>query len=176
MLAECNKYKQKENKSSFINDQYHNLWWWLVQTRRALYKVRAKELSQYDLIPEKESLMFVIQATGERATLAEISRWVLREPHTISHLVQTMEKEGLVKRVKDLDRKNLVRVTLTEKGKKAYLKTSKKGSVYRILLALSEEECQQMTKCLRKLRDKALEEIGAKPPKFPPFRLRRRDK
>ena len=80
-----------------------------------------------------------------------------------------MERKGLVRKVKDLRRKNLVRVVLTEKGHKAYKRAIKRELVHRVLSVLSEEEHQQLRACLQKLRDKAFEEIGVayKPP-FPP--------
>ena len=77
-----------------------------------------------------------------------------------------MEKQGLVKKVKDLDRKNLVRITLTEEGHQAYRESIKRESIHRIMSSLSEEERQQLKSSLLKLRDTALEEpqIESKPP------------
>ena len=69
-----------------------------------------------------------------------------------------MEKQGLVRKVKDLDRKNLVRVVLTEKGREAYYHSTKRESIHQIMSFLSEEERQQLRHCLQTLRDKAREQ------------------
>ena len=61
---------------------------------------------------------------------------------------------------KDLDRKNLVRVALTEKGRKAYYQSTKRESIHNITSSLSEEECQQMLSYLKTLCDKALKGLG----------------
>ena len=155
-------------KSLLSEDQDYELWWLILHMRRAMHKVRARELLQYGITPEESGVLFVIQAIGWRATPAEISRWLLREPHSISGLLKRMEKKGLLKRVKDLDRKNQIRVTITEKGLEAYNQSNNRDSIHRIVSAISKEECQKLKACLEKLLIKALEELGRsyKPP-FP---------
>jgi len=81
-----------------------------------------------------------------------------------------MEREGLVRKVKDLDRKNLVRVAITEKGHQVYRQSTKIESIRKVLSSLSKEEQQQLMSYLETLRDKALEELGVKSkPPFPQF-------
>ncbi len=159
------------NNRLYDPDQYYQLWWLILHTRRAMSKVRAKELSQYGITPEEAAVLFVVQTIGYKATPAEISRWLLRESHSVSSLISRMEKKGLVRRVKDLDRRNLVRVAMTKKGEQAYNQAAKRESIHQIMSHLPEEECQQLTACLERLRDKALEKLGvAKKPPFPPSR------
>jgi len=78
-----------------------------------------------------------------------------------------MEKEGLIRKVKDLDRKNLIRVVVTEKGQRAYEQSTKREVIHRIMSSLSEEERQQLSSCLQKLRSKALAEFDMERPPFP---------
>jgi DNA-binding MarR family transcriptional regulator len=79
-----------------------------------------------------------------------------------------MERKGLVKRAKDLEKKNLVRIALTEKGQRVYAQSTKRESIHQIMSFMSEEKCEQMSECLGELRDKALEYLGdvPKPPRF----------
>jgi DNA-binding MarR family transcriptional regulator len=44
----------------------------------------------------------------------------VREPHTITKLLHRMEKVGLVTKTNDLEKKNMVGVSITEKGQQAY--------------------------------------------------------
>lgn len=125
-----------------------------------MYRAREKELFQIGLTPEQAAVLFVVQSTGPRVTPADISRYLLREPHSVSGLLSRMEKDGLIKKVKDLERKNLVRVALTEKGEDAYRQSSKRESIHRIMSGLSKEERQQVRASLEKLWNKALEELG----------------
>ena len=149
-------------------DQDYNLWVLLQQVGHAAFKVRQKELNQHGISNIQAMVLFVIQAIGNKATPAEISRWVFREPHSISELLNRMKKEGLVRKVKDLERKNLVRVVITEKGQQVYRQSTKIESIRRVISSLSEEERQQLRSCLETLRDRALKELGVdrKPP-FP---------
>ena len=104
--------------------------------------------------------LLIIRAIGDKVTPAEISRWLLREPHSVSEIISRMEKQGLLKKVRDLYRKNLVRIELTEKGSEAYNQAIKRDSIHTIMSALSDEERRQFSTMLEKIRDRALKESG----------------
>ncbi|MFC1962483.1 MarR family winged helix-turn-helix transcriptional regulator [Chloroflexota bacterium] len=131
-----------------------------MRTRRAMYKARAKELLRYGITPEEASVLVVVNTLGNKATPSEISRWLLREPHSTSELLKRMEKGGLVSRSKDLERKNMVRIAIKAKGRKLYKQVVIKQSIHRIMAFLSEKECRQLLGYMQKLRDAALDEIG----------------
>lgn len=119
---------------SLSASQDYNLWVLLHQARDVIYKAKEKELRQYGLSPIKAAVLFVIKAIGDKATPAEIARWVFREPNSITELINRMAGKGLVRKTRDPDKKNLVRVTLTEKG--------------------------QLRSLLEKLRNRGCEELG----------------
>jgi DNA-binding MarR family transcriptional regulator len=150
-----------------IANEEYKLIWLVVQAERAATKFRAKELLEYGMSGEEAAILFVAQAAGRKATPAEISRWTLREAHSISALLMRMEKKGLIRKIKDLEKKNQVRVVLTKKGKQAHTKSSKRSSVNKMLDGFSKTERGQFIKYLKKLRDAALEGIGEK--RKPPF-------
>ena len=66
----------------------------------------------------------------------------------------------MLKKVRDLDRKNLVRIELTEKGSEAYSQAIKRDSIHKIMSALSDEERRQFSTMLKTIRDRALKESG----------------
>ncbi len=152
---------------SFL-DQDYSLWVLLHQARDVMFKAREKELRQYGISARKAAVLFIIQAIGDEATPAEIARWLLREPHSVSNILSRMEKEGLVSKTNDLPRKNLMRVTLTEKGRQAFHQSLKRESIREIMSSFSEDERQQLESYLEKLRDQALKHLisDVKPP-FP---------
>jgi len=153
---------------SIYKEEDYQLWWLILYTRRAMHKARARELLQYGTTPEEAAVLFIIHYVGWRTTPSEISRWLGREPHTISELIRRMEKKGLVSKTKDLERKHMVRVAMTEKGQEAFHQSLKRESIHRIMSAISKKQCRQMTRCLEKLWDKALEELGiSQKPPFP---------
>jgi MarR family transcriptional regulator, organic hydroperoxide resistance regulator len=149
-------------------DEDQDLWLLLTHTRYAVFRAREKELQRYGVSPEQVSLLFVVQALGNKATPAAISRHIIRQPHTVSALVDRMARRGLVKKVKDLDRKNLVRVVMTEKGKKTYDLSTKRGPIHRIMGSLNEDEKKDFRAYLQKLLIKARKEIGLDRDELPP--------
>ena len=153
------------------DDEDQDLWLLLTHTRYAIFRSREKELQRYGVSPEQVGLLFVVQALGNKATPAALSRHIIRQPHTVSALVGRMARRGLVKKVKDLDRKNLVRVVMTEKGQKTYELSTKRGPIHRILNSLSEDEKKVLKDILERLLTKARKEIGLDRDQLPPSDL-----
>ena len=143
-------------ENNISEDKDYNLWVLLHQAKDAIYSAREKELDQYGISPMQAGVLFIINAIGGKAKIAEISRWVFREPHSVSGILNRMEKKGLVRKAEESGKKPRVSFTITAKGKKAFSESLKRESIREIMSCLSEEEHQQLTSSLKKLRDKAL--------------------
>ncbi len=141
-------------------DEVFRLWALLVRTKDTVFRVRQGELSEANISPIKAAVLAIAQATGRKATPGTIANFLFRYPHDISMLIDRMQKEGLVRKVKDLERKNLVRVELTGKGQRAYGHATKRVAIHRVMESLSEKERHQLSLYLEKLRGRALEELG----------------
>ena len=145
------------------------LWMLLRRTSHLMAKARQRELAKYDISVDASAAIFTITLLGRQAIPAMISRNLFLERHSVSQLLTRMEKDGLVRRVKDLERKNYVRVELTDKGMDAYRKASKNRSTKQIISILGGDEQQQMWVSLAKLRDRAVKRLDIrKPVLFPP--------
>ena len=142
-------------------DQDFELWWLIHQTTHLMERVREKELSKQGLTIVQAGILFSVHILGQRATPAELARWQAREPHTISGVLNVMVKKGLVRKVKDLHRKNMVRVDMTEKGKKVYSEVAKRESVYKMMSVLPNHGYEQLENYMDVLRTKALDLLGA---------------
>jgi DNA-binding MarR family transcriptional regulator len=92
-----------------------------------------------------------------------LSRWLIKEAHTVSAILGRMEKQGLVNKKKNLPRKNLVRVALTEKGAEATAQASETKVMGNILFCLSPEEQDTLGEFVERLRNKAIEEYQEEP-------------
>ena len=148
-------------------EQEFKLWVMLEQAQSAVFAAREKELAQYGISPMKAAVLFIVKSIGSKATPAEIARWILRKSHTVSGLLDRMEKDGLITKAKNLPKKNLVRVTITPKGHKALLQATKREYVRRIFAAIPEKDRQQLYDQLEKLRDKGLKLSGFPKPPYP---------
>ncbi len=154
-------------KTYRCEDQDQSVWFLLEQTRNAIFKARALELEQYGISPVQAGVMFVIHMLGGTSRPAEIARWLVREPHSISGLLTRMERDGLLRRESDSERKNAVAIVLTDKGRDICNKTFRRESVKQVFSGLSNEEREQLQYSLIKLRDRALKDRGVR--NTPPF-------
>jgi len=75
----------------------------------------------------QSTVLAIIHGTPDHldATPAEISKQLLRAPSTTTELIDRMVDQGLVRKVQDLERKNMVRVEMTELGQNLYAKSVK---------------------------------------------------
>jgi len=147
-------------ETNVASDRDFKLWVLLRQTYHAIVTASENELRQIGISSTQAAVLSIVKAVTVPATPAEISRWLFRQPHTVSGLLHRMEKQGLVRKVKDLERKNMIRIVLTEKGEQAYQWSRGVKVIGKILSCLSPEERDNLGTYLETLRNKALEEIG----------------
>ena len=143
------------------HDKDYELWVLLNQARHIIYRAREYELSHSGISAAQAEVLTTIEAIDHEAaaTPAEISRRLLQRAHSISTIINRMEKKGLIVKVKDLERRNMVRVVITQKGYAAYYESFKRNMVCDIMDCLTKDECKALRSGLRRLRDGALEKL-----------------
>lgn len=141
-------------------DREYELWVLLHQACDATRRARDNELKEFGISRMQAAILFIVKAVKGPATPAEISRWLFRKPHTVCGILERMEKQGLVRQVRDLERKNMIRVVITEKGDEAYQRSRELRVIRTILSSLSPEQRDTLRPYLETLRNKALEELG----------------
>lgn len=142
--------KEGLSATNTSEEQLYNLWLLLERTRYKIFRAREKELQQLDLEPQQAGILFIISTVND-VTPAELSRRISREPQTITSVLNTMVRKGLVVKRKDLKRKNLVRLALTRKGEGALACSVQRDSIYWIMTSLPEEKRRQLQSCLEEL-------------------------
>jgi DNA-binding MarR family transcriptional regulator len=109
----------------------------IYQAQYTIHRARHNELQKIGITPEESGILFAIHyinAIGSKTTPGEISQRIFREPHSVSALINRMEKRGLVRKARDLDKKTMVRVITTEKGQQAYEQSTKReNSLFNVL-------------------------------------------
>jgi len=149
-------------KTNSVTDQDFELWVLFHQASDAAVKASDIELGKFGLSWIQAGVLVMLKSSPEPPSPTEISRWLLREPHTLSALLNRMEKHGLIRRTRDSLRKNVIRVLLTEKGEDAYGRIMQMDSVHEILSCLSLKEKGSLMAYSKKLRTKALEQLVIK--------------
>ncbi len=155
-------------KDVIVIEQPVGLWMILRRTGRLIAKSRQRELAKYDISDDASAVLFTVSFLGRQAIPATISKYLFLERHSVSQLLTRMEKDSLIRRVKDLERKNYVRIELTEKGQDAFIKSSKQRSTKPIIGILTEEEQERTWSYLVRLRDRAIKKLGLRSPLFYP--------
>jgi DNA-binding MarR family transcriptional regulator len=152
--------KSKHNSDDVdLNQRYYRLWVLLRQVGHLMTELRRADLLAYGMSPAQAAALRSTAYLGKTATPAEISRWLMRKPHTITHLLNRMEKVGQIKKVQDLKRKNQIRITLTKKGEHDYDAVKKVEYPHPILGFLNDQEKETLELCLNKIRTRLLEEL-----------------
>jgi MarR family transcriptional regulator, organic hydroperoxide resistance regulator len=149
-------------------DLDYDLWILLTRARNLVFRARELELQRYGLTPEQALILNVVHNSLEKLTPAEMARLIFRKPHTVSAMLDRMEEKGLIKKTMDPNRKNMVRIVLTEKGHKAYEITTKRGPIHRILGSLSQVERDQLNRNLEKIVTLTADELGLNRDNLPP--------
>lgn len=144
---------------SINDDDDYNLIALIAQTGHAFSLARTRELSKYGLSMMRAAVLLVLQTRDNNATPTEISQWLLREPHTISALLDRMEKDGLIRRYRDLRKRNTVRVVMTEKGRSAYQQSLQRETFHSVMSVITTEEREQLRNVMTKLWLRVLQEV-----------------
>lgn len=138
---------------------YGRFWSTFNQAYWVVIRVAEAELRALDLTMIQAAVLYWVKTSKTPPTPADLSRLLFRRPHTVSDLLNRMEKQGLVRRRRDSERKNVSRIVLTDKGEQAFKRQKEVGAVARILSDLTPEESETVMKALDKLRKKAIEEL-----------------
>ena len=125
-------------------DKDYTLFTFVLQVADILFKIREQELLPQNLSATAAEILFLVDAMGENVTPATITRMILREPHSTSGILMRMETHGLIKRTKNMERKNQIRVTLTAKGEKALKQSMKLEGTTSVIARLSEVQQKQL--------------------------------
>lgn len=143
----------------FPSDHDYSLWYTIRRAHEAIHKVRKLELRPHKLSTIETGVLLVVNTAKKGITPAEISRQLLKDPHSISQLLRRMEKKGLLQNIKGIPKKNMIQVKLTQKGQEAYKLSMIGNKVSQIMSVLSEREKKQLVTSLDKLRERAMKEM-----------------
>ena len=143
------------------SDELFNAAALIEHTGHAMELARERELAQYGITSRTAATLLVVWAMDNNATPTDISRWLLREPHSVTGLLDRMERDGYIRRFQDRQRKNVVRVAMTEKGREVYFKSLRRESYHSMMAVLDEGERQELRRILAKVWKAALSAVGA---------------
>ena len=146
------------------SENSHDIWVLLDRTHFAVTRSRLLELAQFNLTKEQAQVLYVLRFFGGSATMTQIASFTLRQRHSVSTLINRMEKAGLVKKVK-VSKDKIFKVVMTKKGKDRYEKVTRE-SIEMVFSSLSSGDKRKLTLYLNQLQKRASSLLGLdyKPP------------
>ena len=156
---------------SMFEDRDYIIWRLIMQTRNAMLKLRAKELSLYGLTPRQAGVFGLLGAIKGDTNAYRMAKWLMLEPHTVSTFLNRMETKGIIQKANvNKGGRKTSNFKLTDKGWDAYHKIMRFESIPKVLEVLTDEERKALSSTLRKLRDETLRQIGVRTKlPYPPF-------
>jgi DNA-binding MarR family transcriptional regulator len=142
-----------------VSDEYFDLWIMIAQAKDAILKARQREYAQFNINNERRAVLWCIQNNGGQATPVEISYQLFLELHSVTAMLNRMEKEGLIKKCKSNTRSRSI-IELTPKGLEIFNQSLHNETDKKIFSILSKKERGQFMTCLWKVRNKAMNELG----------------
>jgi DNA-binding MarR family transcriptional regulator len=154
---------ERRKQETVTHAEEYDFFLLMSQVVEGMVKVRENELKPYGITPMQVGLMYVVKASKSALSPSQIARRLLRRRPSVHQLLDRMEDQGLVKRIKDVKGKREVKVILTKKGEETYRQLPQRQAIPRILGQLSTEERKQLRAVLEKLRTATYAELAPKP-------------
>jgi MarR family 2-MHQ and catechol resistance regulon transcriptional repressor len=137
---------------------------WVVirQTRDAVIRNLEQATADGDRSASTIMVLFALRQTEKPVSQRDLGRWLFRRGHSMSGLLDRMEKNGLIKRVRDEIDRRIVNVSITSEGRAVFDEAHPKvrAAITDIFSDLSDAELAQMTDLLWKVRTKAMKRTG----------------
>jgi len=140
---------------TILKDVDFNLYRLLREATESVEKAREIELKSYGISLVEARALSVIHDIGDKTTAAEMSRHMLRRQNTVSALLIRMKRKKLITRERDKKRRNVWKVSLTQKGEIIYSKSIIRATLHEAFSGLSETEKQQLSSHLEAIHDAA---------------------
>ena len=133
-------------------------WLLIHQSHNLLNRSENSIFAKMGFSPRKHSVLLAIKHLPHPVTVSDVARWLDRNPNGISMLVDRMEKDGLVSRVKDIPDRRAVRLIITPRGEELYeeARVITWEFFQDVFSAIPEEELLKLGDILEKVRSKVL--------------------
>ena len=142
-------------KKTTLTQSTYELWRLIGRANHSILLLRQRELRKHHIPVRQLLVLSTVKDLGSMATLAEVAKQLEREPNVISLQTAIMEKDGLIKRIKNTPKSNLLKLELTEKGWDIINASRRSKSIISIFSSLSGEEREQLESILNKIWLKA---------------------
>jgi DNA-binding MarR family transcriptional regulator len=131
----------------------------LHQVNESLKKLEDKMHREVGITTQKFGVLSALNTLHHPVTPTVIANLMDRNTNTITLMIDRMEKDGLVSRIRDLDDRRSLRLKLEKKGEKAFGQGIERHRVLykEIMSCLNKDELQELSRLLDKILAKTFE-------------------
>jgi len=145
-----------------IPDRVIDVYVLFLQTADTVTRYTEIELLKADISYTQYSVLVLLDNTPVPLTLTELSKWMFRSKNSMTTVIDHMERNGLVRRVRDNRDRRAVRVVATEAGRRLFerVRQPSRDLVYTIMSCYDENKLEHFAELLRMLRENVLQELA----------------
>jgi DNA-binding MarR family transcriptional regulator len=149
-------FTDKENsmENQDLLDLNFKMWILIGDLHHNMVLVRQKELDKYNISTRQLRILRLIEGLGPEARLSEIAKILQRKIDVVSRQAVMMEKDGLIKRIRDKPKSRLLRLELTKKGQELLNNIHRSKGMNEVLSVLTEKERQEIYSALNRVMTK----------------------
>jgi DNA-binding MarR family transcriptional regulator len=138
-------------KKQAISKANFELWQLIGKVSHSILLSRQKELDKHNIPSSQAYVLRVVHELFSKATIHEVAKIIERRDSVIARQTVCLEKDGLIKRIKDNPRSNLFRLELTQKGLDMAEASSQSKVLDTIFLFLSKEDRNKLISILNRI-------------------------
>lgn len=129
------------------------------QVHESLVKLEDKMHRNLGITTQQFGVLAAIKSIPPPATPTAIAEWLDRNTNSVTLILDRMEKDDLISRVRDLDDRRSLRLEIREKGSKAFTEGVKcHRELYKELMScLRPDELPELIRLMDKVLDKTFE-------------------
>ena len=140
-------------------------WALLYQMHTAIFKTMERELLPIGVSPPQVLALAAIKLSSEPMTPGRLAALLAQETQSLTGLVDRMEAQGLVQRIRDLPDRRTIRLALTVAGeaKLAEVLPRNEQIAEQVFAGLHARRLAELTRILEEMRSMVLQRVGLDP-------------
>ena len=145
-----------------IADPVVNAYVLLLNTTDIVARHAETQLSKLSITATQFTVLVTLSVCQQPPTLTELSHRLFRTKNSLTTVIDNMERDGLVKRVRDNADRRAIRVMATEKGAQLFetVRAPSRELVYQIMSCYNEEDLSRLSELLQRVRRHTLQKLA----------------
>ena len=150
-----------------IPDPVVNVYVLFLQTGDVVSRYTETQLLKAGITPTQYSVLVLLDQCEAPPTLTELSGWMFRSKNSMTTVIDHMERDGLVQRVRDAKDGRSMRVVATEAGRELFdrVRQPSRDIVYKTMSCFEKDELDRFAELLRLMRENVLDQLAGDEPK-----------